>query len=88
MKDFAHDFGMKALECRNDFEAVDRGRFVVVHHVQISEIASKWSRQKMGNYKKRQSIGRRQRATEKSRRNLACNHIPWVCANAPNLKHR
>ena len=27
----APDFAMKALEYRNDFDAVDRGRFVVVH---------------------------------------------------------
>jgi len=25
------DFAMKALEYRNDFDALDRGRFVVVH---------------------------------------------------------
>jgi len=29
--DSAYDFAMKALEYRNEFDTLDRGRFVVVH---------------------------------------------------------
>ena len=31
VRDCALDFAMKAFEYRNDFDTVDRGRFVVVH---------------------------------------------------------
>jgi len=31
VRDCAPDFAMKALEYRNDFDALDRGKFVVVH---------------------------------------------------------
>ena len=31
VRDCAPDFAMKALEYRNNFEPLDRGRFVVVH---------------------------------------------------------
>ena len=31
VRDCAPDFAMKAWECRKDFDAAARGRFVVVH---------------------------------------------------------
>ena len=31
VRDCAPDFAMKALEYRNDFDGLDRGRYVVVH---------------------------------------------------------
>jgi len=31
VRDCAPDFAMKVLEYKNDFDALDRGRFVVVH---------------------------------------------------------
>ena len=40
VRDCAPDFATKALEYRNDFDAVGRGRFVVVHCVQLSQTAA------------------------------------------------
>ena len=42
VRDCAPNFAMKALEYRNDFDALDRGRFVVVQRAQLSEIDDNW----------------------------------------------
>jgi len=43
------DFAMKALEQRNDFDRLDRGRFVLVHctRVHLSQTVHIWRHYKM-----------------------------------------
>jgi len=44
IRDCAPDFAMKALEYRNDFDAVGWGKVfvLVVHRVQLSQAAANW----------------------------------------------
>ena len=42
VRNCAPDFAMKALEYRNNFDTLDRGSIVVLHRVQLSQIAANW----------------------------------------------
>ena len=62
----APDFAMKTLEYRNDFDVVDRGRFVVVHSCSTFADCCEMATPPNAEVQKTSKIGgfRRQRATE------------------------
>ena len=88
----APDFAMKALEYRNNFEPLDRGRFVVVHTCSTlsdccqlatplnAEVQNMAKYGKIGGFSPPEDD-----RINRSRRNLARKRRRRVCYSTPNL---
>ena len=86
---YAPDFAMKTLEYRNDFDELDRGRFVVVHpRSTFSDCRQLTRHHKIPKSKNDKNWGfspPKGDRINRSRRNLARKRIPWVCSGALKL---
>jgi len=84
VRDCAPDFAMKALEYRNDFE----GRFVVLHPCSVlsdcCQLATTLNAEVQKTAKLFFSPTEGDRIN-RSRRNLTCKRIPWVCYSTPHF---
>jgi len=80
VRDCAPDFAVKVLEYRDDFDTV--GRFVVVHPRSTFSDCCQLATPLNAEGQKTAKTGffvNRGRGINRSRRNLANKHIPWVC---------
>ena len=87
VRDCAPDFAMKALEYRNDFDAVGRGRFVVVHPFSTLSDCCQLTTTLNAEVKNPQNcfLPTEGDRINRSIRNLAHKRIPWVCYSTPHL---
>jgi len=88
VRDCAPDFAMKAVAYRNDFNAMDREKFVVVHPCSTFSDCCQLATTLNAKFQKGQIWGflpTEGDRINRSRRNLARKRIPRVCYSTPYL---
>ena len=92
VRDCPPDSAMKALEYRNDFDILDRGRFVVAHPCSTFSDYCQLATPLNAEVQKTPKNGKhccfsppQDDRINRSRRNFADKCRPWVCCSTPNL---
>jgi len=89
VRDCAPDFAMKALEYRNDFDAVGWGNVcscaTVLNFLRLMPISDITKCRSPKNGKNCFFSPPEDNRINRSRRHLASKRIPWVCYSTPNI---